>query len=328
MDYYSLREKIQKKPSKPKESYSFSVGVIMALESKLIKPREFKKLLEDPLPGILLFLKSRYPSLDEPINGSSLNKMILEVKSAYFNLLSRILPEPFILHLLFLPHDFHNLKANLKGLALKTPVDSLYHLNLGIISKGIMTNQVPIEYKSAFNKAYEAYLDSGSLQLAELILDREYISLSLQLASNSNSQIIYNYYKYYALSRNLITLLRGKRWNLPYNIVEQGLISGVENGKILKLIWDGKEDVEKHLNKIGVKGEIKEQKLSLPHIERALDEHLWKYLYGLRFKADISMDSIFIFSKLWDEELNFIKMVLLSRATGITSEKIKQRGLV
>ncbi|MBT9174971.1 MAG: V-type ATP synthase subunit C [candidate division WS2 bacterium] len=326
MIYYLPNQLLQDKPVKSTGLYSFPVGVVKGLESKLLKPRDFKKIADEPLASVIPFLKNYFPLLEDSISITSINRFVLGSRKSLYQLLYKILPEQFLINLFFLPDDFHNLKVELKRLIFNVNTEKLYHQGMGMLKNGILTLDSPVELKTAFTKSYEIYRETNNLQQAEIVLDREYLLLSLKLARNSNSKVITSYYEKYVYLQDLLTILRGKKWELPLTIVESGLASTGYLGKQLKDIWSGKVSVINALRKYGVKEDLKDGLLHITEVEKYISMHLWDFIYSYRFKVDLNMETVFVYLKLWENQLNIVKSILLGKTIDLSADKIKGLG--
>ncbi len=327
MIYYLPNQQLQDKPFINTGLYSFPVGVIKGLESKLLKPRDFKKIADEPLGSVIPFLKNYFPLLEDSISITNINRFVLGSRKALYQLLCRILPEQFLINLFFLPDDFHNLKVELKRLIFNVNTEKLYHLDIGMLKNGILTQNSPEELKVAFTNSYETYRETNDLQRAEMVLDREYLLLSLKLAKNSNYKVIASYYEKYCYFQDLLTILRAKKWELSWSVIDAGLASSGTNRNYLKDVWSGKETIQGALKRAMIKMEIKDNLLTISEIERIIRLHLWEYIYSFRFKVDLHMETVFIYLKLWENQLNVVKTILLGRTGEISADKIKGLGL-
>ena len=327
MIYYLPNQLLQDKPVKSTGLYSFPVGVVKGLESKLLKPRDFKKIADEPLTSVIPFLKNYFPLLEDSISITNINRFVLGSRKSLYQLLYKILPEQFLINLFFLSDDFHNLKVELKRLIFNVNTEKLYHQEMGMLKNGILTLNSPVELKTAFTKSYETYRETNDLQHAEMVLDREYLLLYQRLAKNSNSKLIYAYCEKYCYLQDLLTVLRAKKWEIPLSVIEAGLASTGTNRKYLKDVWSGKETIQNALKRSMIKEEIKDSLLTISEIERIIRLHLWEYIYSFRFKVDLHMETVFIYLKLWENQLNLVKSILLARAVDLTTDKIKGLGL-
>ncbi|MBT9150817.1 MAG: V-type ATP synthase subunit C [candidate division WS2 bacterium] len=279
------------------------------------------------MSSVIPFLKNYFPLLEDSISITNINRFVLGNRKALYQLLYKILPEQFLINLFFLPDDFHNLKVELKRLIFNVNTEKLYHQEMGMLKNGVLTLNSPVELKTAFTNAYETYRETNDIQQAEMVLDREYLLLYQKLTKNSNSRLIYAYSEKYCYLQDLLTVLRAYKWELPWSVVETGLVSIGTNLKYLKDVWSGKETIQNTLKRSMIKEEIKDSSFTIFEIERIIRLHLWEYIYSFRFKVDLHMETVFIYLKLWENQLNLVKSILLAKAVDLTTDKIKGLGL-
>lgn len=132
-------------------------------------------------------------------------------------LLERIVPDPRILDLLFLPYDFHNLKTILKGKATLMPLGRISIEELENFFYAREKSHLPftVEAYSEFIKetigeAQNAHAKTENTQIIDLVVDQRLYKLLMEIAQSINNDFAVRFVQTLIDLANIKTLLRVK----------------------------------------------------------------------------------------------------------------------
>ena len=98
-------------------NYLFLTTRVRALECQLLERGQMEQMLEAATPqeAARILTDCGYPELD-PVNGETLGNMLAREREKTFQDLGELVPDPAVLAVFQVQHDYHNLKVEAMGL--------------------------------------------------------------------------------------------------------------------------------------------------------------------------------------------------------------------
>lgn len=210
-------------------NFSYAAARVRALEPKLLDLSEVERMLgaKDAKEAYKILNDLDYAAHVGDIEQVEDFQRVIDagLKDAK-DVLEKIVPDPRILDILFLPYDFHNLKTILKGkLRGKSPEDIRAQLlDFGRVPVNAMEaffyekdhavlplpEKITEAIKNAVNQAKAAFEKRGDPRAIDLMLDRELYELLARLAKETKNTFVIDFVKKWIDLSNLKTLLRIK----------------------------------------------------------------------------------------------------------------------
>lgn len=238
---------------KKQNDFAFASGAVRAMENSLL-PRSFftnlaqargeelrRQLLDRGFAG---FEKTSDPDL----------ALKDRMQRVYEDLVD-YLPDRSVLDFCILPHDFHNLKAALKGLLLGGERQDLYLRPATFDPAGLWDivsrrawGELPEAMRAAAREGYEILTQTGSGQQFDLALDRFCLE-EMQTAAEKAGSFAKGYAEQYALFADLRVALRLARQKPGEALILSALaeVPGLDLPALREAVAEGEEAVAAYI---------------------------------------------------------------------------------
>lgn len=187
------------------EEYGYACGRVRELEKSLLNKDIIHKMIEatDLEKALRVPVENNFSEYSfENTDSHSIDRVLVNVLEKTLYLLSEALPDPYLFHLFRWKYDFHNLKVLLKAKLLGRkepyPLYNMGNLNLEWLSAAVLEGKyqlVPIKIERFIKEIEAEYLKSKSLQLIEIMLDRNYYEILFNQLEDINHAFLFYYYK-------------------------------------------------------------------------------------------------------------------------------------
>ncbi|MFH1451339.1 MAG: V-type ATPase subunit, partial [bacterium] len=248
-----------------------------------------------------------------------------------------------ILKLIFLKHDFHNIKIFLKAKANKDIFQKNSVSLLGIVKsenlrKRIMQNDEKIRFDEDLEVSLEniekRIRNPASPQEIDTVCDREYFNLLLKIARSLKNSFILNFCRLQTDLANFKILLRGRLMEYELDKISPVFIEGggIPKKKFLSSYKITDNEIVNFLKsdlnlrpseEAFFEDYFKEGKLW--QLERAFDNLLVNYLEKTKFIA-CGPELVFAFAFSKYNSANNIRLAMVGKWNGMESEEIRKRA--
>ena len=177
--------------------YLFLTTRVRALEGCLLNRGQMEQMLEagSPEEAARILTDCGYPEL-ETVSAITVGEMLNRERERLFQDLAELVPDPAILAVFQLPHDYHNVKVLLKSEAMGIQEDRLLVDAGRIPSKQLVAalrsgevQNLPPQLGEAIDEARQVLSATRDPQLGDMVLDRRYFQELLVLAEETGSLI-------------------------------------------------------------------------------------------------------------------------------------------
>lgn len=322
------------------DQYTYAVARIRALETKLLDKTGLERLLGEDPQGVIRFLKETdyadsLAQITDPHDlEEGLNKEIKKV----LNLLGEIAPDKELISLFRLRYDFHNLKVLLKAKYLHLPPEDAL-LDLGLLDPTVLRiaieegeyGDLPDPLKTALQEAIRDYESKGDLRTLSLSLDRLMWQHLLQTARKYDVPFLIELFQQYIDLANIKSFARIKSYQGGRDLLERALIPDgkLEPRSLIHLYeepwdaflhWLSFSPYEDLLEGLRSWSEVK----SFWHLELACDNHILKYLEGVRgiFFGIAPLVCYLIYK---ENEVKLLRLLLVGKLNGAPVQRIRER---
>ena len=173
--------------------YLFLTTRVRALEGCLLNRGQMEQMLEagSPEEAARILTDCGYPEL-ETVSAITVGEMLTRERERLFQDLAELVPDPAILAVFQLPHDYHNVKVLLKSEAMGIQEDRLLVDAGRIPSKQLAAalrsgevQNLPPQLGEAIDEARQVLSATRDPQLGDMVLDRCYFQELLVLAEGT-----------------------------------------------------------------------------------------------------------------------------------------------
>lgn len=325
-------------PKRHDTDYLFITTRVRALECSLLDQSRMEQMLEAPTleDAARVLIDCGYPEL-ETVTADAVNHMLTRERTRYLEDLEELLPDPAVLAVFQLPHDYHNVKVLLKSEAMRVSPESLltdtgrvppWELAAALTSQDLRA--LPPLLAEAAAEARQVLSTSRDPQLGDLTLDRYYFQELLALANETNSDFLQGYVRLTIDTANLRTVVRVLRMGRGRELLESFLCQGgeLETQRILEAVSAGTPLEElcaaTPLSRAAEAGGEAVRGGSLTRFEKLCDDGVTDYLRQARFTA-FGEAPVIAYLAAKEMELTSIRIIMTSRLAGLPAQVIRER---
>ena len=293
--------------------YTFPIGVIRVLETKLLTKSHYDRLLA--VSGENEIMPALHDTTYGQFRDLAFEDVLEKVLEDRFQFLSRYCIDPEIIELILLPKRIHNLKVEFKGKIREEDYqDLLYEVEVGEI-EGI-TDIIAqfLETKDPF------FLDTG--------LDRLELTTSIRLSCRF--PFLKNYYELKADLYNIASLIRLKRLGVGRKTALMVLIPSSFDPEHLALLLEQEFDAIKDFfartpyHAVVAQGiDYLEKKNSFLRLERLIDEELLRYMRKTR-RFVFGVEPIFGYYTFLESETTRLRRIYIGKRHRLPIEDIRE----
>ncbi len=319
-------------------AYAFITPLVRSREARLLSPEALARMLEAPglHEAAALAQEAGYKDL-EPLDSRRLEDALNARRAAEFAELRPLVPQPELLDVFCLRYDYHNAKALIKAAACGRDGERLLS-RAGRVTPEVLLaawkagelNPLPEALAAAMAEAQDTLSRTKDPQLADVVLDRAWLSEMQTLAQKAGSKFLQGYVRLCVDEANLRTALRvrrmGKGWDFlaPLPIVG-GDVPPSDVVKALRLDAPLAPLYSGILAQAAETGErAVAEKASLLPAERLCERALRQYLKGAGLIA-LGPEALICYICALEREIGFVRTVLSGRLSGLDGEKIRER---
>jgi len=324
-------------------SFNYAVGRVRALETKLLSSGDVERMLsaKDADDAYRIFSDFDFGnSLGEAKKSADFQRVVNSELSATKNLLTSIVgfEVVWVLEILWLRYDFHNLKVALKSRILDWDNEKTQEmlLDLGSIPANIMLdfgrNNIPHKsigerFTRALAKAEASYEKTHDLRFLEYTLDCDLHHLKVSLAHKARNAFLLEFVQKEVDLYNLISYFRLKQasHNLDFaDIYAHGgsfelAFFRQEENKILEHL------ARSHYKNIALAYELfRKENGDFALIEREGDDLLLAHMKRSKHTA-FGPEPIFAYYWAKKNNARIVRTVMVSKLAGLPQEKIRKR---
>ena len=340
------------KTTSNKYDYTYSVGVVRALESLLLNENELERmfLAKNAEDAFRILNETDYANNKEGVHDPTdfqkvINEGLIEIQQR----LEKITPDQRILNILWMEYDFHNIKTMLKGhLSGKSFEDIEYLMNpMGKIniqklkqfiydktnSDWELFPKTEIYIKKRIRNVEDLFKKTGkNPQVIDLFLDQKLMKIIFHKAEESGSIFLTNYIKLLIDLSNIKLFFRMQATGKDIQMFEYGFLWNGTNS------WNKmKEAFELGLDKFpefmkfskyskivdeGYKKYIEEN--SLIFLEKEIENYLTNYIKRAKYMV-FGPEPLLAYFLAKRNNALIMRMILIHKLNKIDPEEIKER---
>ena len=193
--------------------YLFLTTRVRALEGCLLNRGQMEQMLEagSPEEAARILTDCGYPEL-ETVSAITVGEMLNRERERLFQDLAELVPDPAILAVFQLPHDYHNVKVLLKSEAMGIQegqawwMPAVFRRSSWSLRCGRERFQnLPPQLGEAIDEARQVLSATRDPQLGDMVLDRRYFQELLVLAEETGSLFLQGYVQRMIDAANLRT---------------------------------------------------------------------------------------------------------------------------
>jgi V/A-type H+-transporting ATPase subunit C len=347
---FSFHEYFGLKDGAPRDEYARPIGIVRALEAKLLKSEKLRDMEEARTVSDSISCLDGTP-YERTFSGL---KEAMEFEEAYerilsedYRLIEELLVEKSLLNLMRMRYDFRNLKILLRhklsgeeqphpqsfsALGTIPPDKLLAVIKLPI---GELIEELPEGYREGVRTALNIYELSKEPNNIDFTLNRTMFDLLLSSLPETSD---YNFFRdLFAIEideANIMTLLRKKvsvgEEEVKEKFIERAFIPGgtIKKGDMVKLMKEGFPQSSKtisqtpYYNFIG-KGLLYFDKTgSLFYLEKLFKDYINGFVKENSMLKNLDPEPIMAYLMAKENEVGYIRLILVAKAKNVPKEKI------
>jgi V/A-type H+/Na+-transporting ATPase subunit C len=315
--------------------YTYALGVIRALEVKLLTEKRFEELLSssDVEELIASLHDTDYGQFFRNTRGSEAEEALIGYKVSLYNEIEKLIDNSEVMDILRAKYDFHNVKVLLKGkISEEDFADKCSSLGAVQVAKMIEIfkeekyRELPGYLQQAAQKGIDIYFSTDhNTQSLSFTVDAV---MAEKMTSYTKNFFINNYYKLWVDLANIKIILRLIFLEKYNELIEFALLPGgsIQKDKILKAKIETPDLLEDFYNGT-VFSSLLEWKDSFSVLERESEKLLISYLKSVAFES-IGVEPVFAYLLLKENELRNLRVILIGKMNGVGEDLIKERLII
>ena len=301
--------------------YLFLTTRVRALEGCLLNRGQMEQMLEagSPEEAARILTDCGYPEL-ETVSAITVGEMLNRERERLFQDLAELVPDPAILAVFQLPHDYHNVKVLLKSEAMGIQEDRL------LVDAG----RIPSKLGEAIDKARQVLSATRDPQLGDMVLDRRYFQELLVLAEETGSLFLQGYVQRMIDAANLRTAVRVLRMGQGTEFLEgilfpggnmevERLLTGINGGSMLEELY-----ASSPLARAAESGAMAARGGSLTQFEKDCDDAVLDEVRRAQFVA-FGEAPVIAYLAAKEAEILAIRIILTGRLADLAPDIIRGR---
>lgn len=324
--------------------YTYSVARIRALERRLLDRARIEMMLEARTAQDVLKIlaETDYGSLLAEVKDVHQYEIILGMeRKKVFELLRKIAPQKEIIDIFAVRYDFHNFKVLLKAkylgeLAAELTVDA------GTIDPGKLEKMVaeddwrdlPANYRKAVETAVSGFNQTGDPQAFSFLLDSAMFEILIDLAKQSGSEYLVNYYRIQIDLLNIGAFLRVKNLKKSREFLDNVLLAnGTIEKRVFLLLYNEPEPADALISRLNLTdyAPIVEEGArfwakhrTTTHFEKLADNYLLEFVKNAKLVV-FGVEPLLAYLVAKEIEIRVIRMIMVGKLNGIPAEDIRER---
>lgn len=318
--------------------YLYLTAYIHALENRLLTHERTERMLEarNVTEAAKVLTECGYPELTD-LTPAAIDRVLGHSRNELFRQLRGLMPDPDILDVFCLRHDYHNAKVLIKAEAMGTDPAPLFidagrwpavRLREGY-AQSDLHNATPI-FMRAVAKAKETLAHSGDPQAADMVLDKACYQELADVAEESGSAFLKHYVSLTVDAANLRSAVRCVRMGKGISFIRQAMMPGgsvredvlaaaASDPESLMRVYQGT-----HFAKAAEAGAKALEGGELTLFERLCDDTVMAEMSEARRKA-LGEEPVIGFLYAREAELTTIRIILTGRLAGLSTDIIRER---
>ena len=305
--------------------YLFLTTRVRALEGCLLNRGQMEQMLEagSPEEAARILTDCGYPEL-ETVSAITVGEMLNRERERLFQDLAELVPDPAILAVFQLPHDYHNVKVLLKSEAMGIQEDRLLVDAGRIPSKQLVAalrsgevQNLPPQLGEAIDEARQVLSATRDPQLRDMVLDRRYLFLQ-------------GYVQRMIDAANLRTAVRVLRMGQGTEFLEgilfpggnmevERLLTGINGGSMLEELY-----ASSPLARAAESGAMAARGGSLTQFEKDCDDAVLDEVRRAQFVA-FGEAPVIAYLAAKEAEILAIRIILTGRLADLAPDIIRER---
>lgn len=324
-------------------AFNYAIGRVRALETKLLSSGDVERMLSarDADDAYRIFSDFDFgSSLGEAKKTVDFQKVVNSELAGTKKLLTLIVHSEiaWVLEILWIRYDFHNLKTALKSRILGWDTEKTEemlldlgsipaHLMLDFGKNGIKHKLITERFERAIQKAEKAYAETQDLRFLEYVLDRDLHDLKLALAKKARNTFLLEFVQKEIDLFNLVSYFRIKKVHNNLKFEDVGASGGT-----LDLEFFAQSE-EKMLEKLA-RSDYKNIALAytifcknegdFAAIEREGDDLLLSHMKKSKH-TPFGPEPIFAYYWAKKNNARVVRAIMVSKLAGIPQDKIRKR---
>lgn len=318
--------------------YLFLTTSVRALEGCLLNRGQMEQMLEagSPEEAARILTDCGYPEL-ETVSAITVGEMLNRERERLFQDLAELVPDPAILAVFQLPHDYHNVKVLLKSEAMGIQEDRLLVDAGRIPSKQLVAalrsgevQNLPPQLGEAIDEARQVLSATRDPQLGDMVLDRRYFQELLVLAEETGSLFLQGYVQRMIDAANLRTAVRVLRMGQGTEFLEgilfpggnmevERLLTGINGGSMLEELY-----ASSPLARAAESGAMAARGGSLTQFEKDCDDAVLDEVRRAQFVA-FGEAPVIAYLAAKEAEILAIRIILTGRLADLAPDIIRER---
>ena len=261
------------------------------------------------------------------------SSLLKEEKTKVWQFISELVPDRTVFNVIFIPIDYHNLKAAIKGYITGTLSSELF-LPGGAISceylvkciKESKITQLPLNMANSAKLAVEKLIHTGDGQICDNIIDKALLEAVKAEGQSTKSKLIKQYSDFFVASTDLKIAIRSKMLGKNREFLKSWLVecSSLNIEKLIDAIFKKEEYLFEYLKFTKFADAIPFIKKSLQMFDYWCNNKVIELINSEKYDY-FSIDPIVAYVLAREYEIKMVRIILSAKLNHLDDNLIKER---
>lgn len=311
-------------------NFVYSVAYIRSIENKLLTQNEIENLvsLKSEKEILNVLADKGFDIMDDEIE-----QVLSKEYTKTLEDISKSISAKALFDILFLEHDFHNMKVILKAAKQNADYDSLLLyptiIEQDVIKKAIREknfSDLPEMFSETLKTAYDILFKTGDSGLSDAIIDKACLDFTMQKVIETKNNFLTGLFYLRNTLLNVKIAARCAVALKDVSYLEKCLLerTQLDNKALIKASLEGLSGICDFILKKGFKQGAQSLKSSINEFERYCENEVMRYCDRSKY-MNFGIEPIISYVLKKQYEMKIIKAIFIMKKSGLSEEYIRQR---
>jgi V/A-type H+-transporting ATPase subunit C len=314
------------------DKYTYAVARIRALELTLFSASTIEQLIAcKDYRSCIQFLEEKGWGTSDA--GQTADAMLTREEEKIWELMGELKIDHKTFEILFIPNEFHNLKAAVKKVATSAEDRNVYISGMSISPEdmeGIIREKrfedLPAEMRKPAQEALEGMLHNGDGQLCDCIIDRATLEAIRSAGMKAEHPLIKQYAETMITVADIKIAVRSLNTGKSLEFMKDSMVDceTLNTDMLSQAALEGRERLYDYLTEKGCGEAVEALKDSPSAFERWCDNRIIETIRPQKYNP-FSAGPLIAFVLARENEIKTVRIILTCKQNGITDESIRGR---
>lgn len=316
----------------PKQDYTYAVARVRALENSLLNQDDINQLLAcpDEDDAIEWLIAKGWGNGEDAKDSETILRFEYDKT---WHLAKELVNNMDNLNILFYQNFFNDIKGTMKRIATGIDAPEAFNDNPFLSDEEFLEifndrkwYRLQAEIQEPTRGAFEALLETGDGQLADVMVDRMCLEAYRRMAKNADHQIIRDYAEEVVAVTNIKIAVRGARTKKKREFFEMAMseCKSLNKAGLIKAALTSVESVIEYLETTDFKNGADSLKKSLSAFECWCDNRIVELMQPQK-RNSFTIGPVFAYLYARENELKSVRNILMGKRSNLDVDNIRER---